>query len=92
MKHRHLSHEDFTLAAIDDIIERGSIPDWAPLIEAIKADPYGEVAGKTLTVCENHEVYGGTKYFRELVQDMRAEADARAKATSFWGLVGKKTP
>jgi len=36
MKHRHLNHEAFTLAAIEDILSRGSMPDWAPLIETIR--------------------------------------------------------
>ena len=71
MKHRHLNHEAFTLAAIEDIVSRGSLPDWAPLIENIKADPFGEVADKTLTVCRNTEIYGGSKLFTRLVQSAR---------------------
>jgi len=31
MKHRHLNHELFTLAAIDDIIINGKKKDWAEL-------------------------------------------------------------
>jgi hypothetical protein len=52
MKHRHLTHQDFTIAAIEDILARGRMPDWVPLITAIQADPYGEVATKTLALCE----------------------------------------
>jgi hypothetical protein len=52
MKHRHLVHQEFTAAAIEDILDRGRMPDWAPLIEAIKADPFGEVAEKTRALCE----------------------------------------
>ncbi|MEI2691809.1 MAG: hypothetical protein V9H69_19750 [Anaerolineae bacterium] len=29
MQHRHLTHEQYTLAAIDDIIARGKRRDWA---------------------------------------------------------------
>lgn len=39
MKHRHLNHEGFTLAAIDDIIARGKWDDWAELRLAVLADP-----------------------------------------------------
>ncbi len=52
MKHRHLSHETFTLAAIEDILARGRLPDWEPLISAIQADPYGQIAEKTFALCE----------------------------------------
>lgn len=31
MLHRHLNHEEYTLAAIDDIIARGKRKDWAEL-------------------------------------------------------------
>jgi hypothetical protein len=52
MKHRHLTHEDFTTAAIEDILARGRMPDWVPLITAIRNDPYGEVAEKTRMLCD----------------------------------------
>lgn len=31
MHHRHLAHQDYTLAAIDDIISRGGFQDWLAL-------------------------------------------------------------
>jgi hypothetical protein len=31
MLHRHLAHQQFTLAAIDDVIARGKRQDWAEL-------------------------------------------------------------
>ena len=38
MLHRHLNHQGFTPAAIDDIIERGLWIDWAELAMAAVAD------------------------------------------------------
>jgi hypothetical protein len=38
MLHRHLVHEGFTLAAIDDVIARGNRKDWAELRQAALAD------------------------------------------------------
>ena len=38
MKHRHLNHSGFTLAAIDDIISRGVWDDWAELRRAMLSD------------------------------------------------------
>jgi hypothetical protein len=39
MQHRHLNHQDFSLAAIDDIIQRGRWDDWAELRTAVLAEP-----------------------------------------------------
>lgn len=63
MKHRHLAHDRFTTAAIEDILARGRMPDWEPLIGAIEADPYGEVAEKTLRLC-NRPLYGAPVFRR----------------------------
>lgn len=38
MLHRHLVHEGFTLAAVDDVIARGNRRDWAELRKAALAD------------------------------------------------------
>lgn len=65
MKHRHLTHEDFTIAAIEDIIARGQAPDWVPLIALIRADPYGEVAEKTRLLCER-PLFGAPVFRRVL--------------------------
>ncbi|MBF0565564.1 MAG: hypothetical protein HQK89_10000 [Nitrospirae bacterium] len=65
MKHRHLTHEEFTIAAIEDIIARGQAPDWIPLITVIRADPYGEVAEKTRLLCER-PLFGAPVFRRVL--------------------------
>lgn len=51
MQHRHLNHEQYTLAAIDDVIDRGKRQDWAALRQAALADP--TVMSKVLRVCES---------------------------------------
>jgi len=38
MLHRHLNHERYTLAALDDVIERGKRADWAELRAAALMD------------------------------------------------------
>jgi len=50
--HRHLTHQQFTLAAIDDVIARGKRRDWAELRSAVLADPV--VLEKALQVCQAH--------------------------------------
>ena len=49
MKHRHLRHEEYTLAAIDDIIDRGGRGDWAELRSAAISDQ--SVLKKISSVC-----------------------------------------
>lgn len=39
MIHRHLTHRNYTMAAIDDVIQRGTMSDWVDLREAIRAEP-----------------------------------------------------
>ncbi len=39
MLHRHLNHQNFTLAAIDDVISRGHRSDWEELRSATRQDP-----------------------------------------------------
>ena len=38
MQHRHLNHQRYTLAAIDDVVIRGRWQDWAQLRQAVLAD------------------------------------------------------
>jgi len=52
MVHRHLNHQELTLAAIDDVICRGNRVDWADLRAAVLADR--GVLRKVLQVCRAH--------------------------------------
>ena len=49
MRHRHLTHQAYTLAAIDDIIARGKRQDWAALRTALLSD--SSIREKVLRVC-----------------------------------------
>lgn len=52
MLHRHLAHQRFTLAAIDDVIARGRRKDWAELRQEALADR--SVMVKIRRVCQAH--------------------------------------
>lgn len=52
MLHRHLNHEQYTLAAIDDVIARGKRGDWADLRQAALQDR--AVLEKVRRVCRAH--------------------------------------
>jgi hypothetical protein len=49
MLHRHLGHQDFTLAAIDDIIGNGRLASWERLRSALLQEP--GIREKVLKVC-----------------------------------------
>jgi len=49
MLHRHLDHQRYTLAAIDDVISRGKWGDWADLRRAALNDR--SLLGKVEQVC-----------------------------------------
>jgi hypothetical protein len=51
MEHRHLIGDSLSLAAIDDIIERGRRDDWARLGRAALDDCTGEVARRIERIC-----------------------------------------
>jgi len=52
MQHRHLNHQQFTLAAIDDLIARGRMADWADLRRAGLEDR--ALLDKVKRVCAAH--------------------------------------
>jgi hypothetical protein len=52
MLHRHVNHQQFTLTAIDDVIDRGKRHDWAELRHAALRDR--SVLEKVLRVCQAH--------------------------------------
>lgn len=49
MQHRHLNHQDLTLAAVDDIIRRGGWRDWVLLRRAAHQD--GAVLARIQRIC-----------------------------------------
>ena len=52
MIHRHLDHQRFTLAAIDDVIARGGWNDWVELRRAALMDH--ALLDKIQRVCRAH--------------------------------------
>lgn len=65
MLHRHLNHQEFTLAAIDDIIDRGRRSDWEELASVALANPV--LFNKIAQVCAAHtqDPYAQRYYFWE---------------------------
>lgn len=73
MKHRHLNHEGYTLAAIDDILERGRLADWTPLLREVADAPFGPAAVRVLRVVDHHPMYGSATVWRRFVERRRED-------------------
>jgi hypothetical protein len=80
MIHRHLDYPKDTApqelgpAAVDDLLDRGDLDDWAPLARAVAAEPWGPLADRILRLCEAHPMYGTSHLWRAYVSTCRAAA------------------
>lgn len=80
MRHRHLEVDPATPvaelgnAALDDVLDRGDLEDWTPLLREIRADPRGEVADRVLHLVEHHPMYGTSQLWRRWIAEQRAAA------------------
>lgn len=74
MRHRHLNDDvGYTSAAIDDILDRGSIDDWLELLEAAKADR--AIADRIERVCRAREMYGTSALWIEIVSRLKGDRE-----------------
>ena len=84
MKHRHLDYGDDVsvnqrgLAALDDLLDRGDLADWAPLAAEIAGDPNGRLAEAVLSLCRDHPMYGTSRLWPAWIEDLRTR-DAPAE-------------
>jgi hypothetical protein len=74
MRHRHLSHQRLTLAALDDLIENGTLADWRPVLARVRRDPDGPVASRLAELLTARD-YGESGVLWQLFLD-----DSRARA------------
>jgi DNA-binding XRE family transcriptional regulator len=90
-EHRHLDVDPSTpvselgLAALDDLLERGDLDDWQPLLAEVRRDPDGAVAERVLQLVERHPMSGTSELWRSWIETQRSaervtHAGARLKA------------
>lgn len=78
MRHRHLEVDPATpvaelgSAALDDLLDRGDLDDWTPLLREIRRDPRGDLAERVLHLVENHPMYGTSSLWRNWIAEQRA--------------------
>jgi hypothetical protein len=76
-----LSHQRLTLAALDDVIENGTLADWQPVLARLRREPYGPVASRIDELLNERDYEESGALWRAFLDQ------ARSRATVF-GLVG----
>jgi hypothetical protein len=75
--HRHLeladdlAPDELPLDALDDLLDRGDLEQWAPIAVAIRRDPFGPLADRVLRLCDAHEMYGTSALWRRFIARLR---------------------
>ncbi len=74
---RHLDYpdrcavDDLGPAGLEDLLDRGDLGDWGPLVAQIKADPYGALTGTVLRLCAAHAMYGTSAIWTTWIERLR---------------------
>lgn len=77
MIHRHLDYDQHDpvlergRAALDDVLDGGDLDEWAPLAEAVAADPHGPLASRILDLCRAHPMYGTSELWPRWIARLR---------------------
>ena len=88
MHFRHLDYgadtpvERLGPAAIDALLERGDLHDWAPLLRAIARAPRGPAAETVLRLCEAHPMYGTSDLWRTWIERQRRKGQMEGETLS----------
>jgi len=83
MKHRHLELlpgtpiDELPSAAIVDLLERGDLDDWRPLVVAITRDPSGPLAARLAGLLDAFPMYGTSPLWRAFLDRCRAREEGR---------------
>ena len=78
MRHRHLDIprgtriDQLGLEALDDLLDRGDLADWKPLLDAVAHDPWGPVAERALHLVDRHSMQGTSALWRSWIESRRA--------------------
>ncbi len=66
--------------AIQAALERGGLPEWRRLTEAVSRQPWGPVARQLEAVLSYSRPYGVAEAIERAIELIRAEAEARERA------------
>ncbi len=88
MIHRHLDVPAGTpptalpAAALLDLLERGDLNDWAPLVREVARAPRGELAQRIAHLVDAYPMYGTSPLWRALSERARCRAEGAARGAT----------
>lgn len=74
MLHRHLNHQEYTLAALDDVIDRGKREDWARLRTVALADRAIMQKILRIALAHTHDPYAQRYHFWKVYAEKHLHA------------------
>ena len=74
MRHRHLGHQRLTLAALDDLLENGTLADWQPVLARLRREPYGPVASRIMELLNARDYEESGALWRSFLDQARSRA------------------
>ena len=83
MIHRHLDLPSDTpvaelpLAAVYDLLDRGDLDDWRPLLRQFERDPDGELSRAVARLVDAYPIYGTSPLLRAWIERCRNRRGAR---------------
>ena len=80
MRHRHLRGQRLTLAALDDLLEHGTLADWRPVLARVRRDPDGDVATKIETLLRSRDYEETGALWQTVIADARTRRMAGRSA------------
>lgn len=86
MIHRHLDLppetpvNELPRAAVHDLLERGDLDDWRPLLRVIEAEPDGRVARSVAHLVDAYPMYGTSPLLRSWIERCRNRARAARRS------------
>ncbi len=80
MRHRHLRGQLLTLAALDDLLEHGTLADWRPVLARVRRDPDGDVATKIETLLRSRDYEETGALWQTVIADARTRRMAGRSA------------
>jgi hypothetical protein len=78
MLHRHLAHQRLTLAALDDLLENGTLGDWQPVLARVRREPYGPAATRIAELLDARDYEETGALWRAYLEQARSRAGAVA--------------
>lgn len=76
MRHRHLTHRRLTVAALDDLVENGTLADWRPVLARVRREPFGPVASRLEDLLNARDYEESGALWRSFLERARSRAQA----------------